>query len=202
MAENTFREGVIYHGPGKSLPDFTCISDLCAALHINVNELLSGEQLSDHNYSQKAEETLMTLMKDNEKNKKGGIIQIVLGTILVLATFSLMFCSTINGISGLLRFPIYFIDFGSLLFPALLCIAAVLLSGKRSKQDILHLLNQILIPTGAIISIVSFVLVLGLLDLPEDISVIGPNLAVAVLSLLYTICGKVIVVIWMERKGW
>jgi hypothetical protein len=111
-------------------------------LHINVNELLSGEQLSDHNYSQKAEETLLTL----------------------------------------------------------LCLAAILICGKHSKQDILHLLNQILIPIGAIISIVSFILVLCLLDLPDGIGTIGPNLAVAVLSLLYAICAKVVVVIWIERK--
>jgi DNA-binding XRE family transcriptional regulator len=186
---------------GKSLPDLTCIPDLCAALHINVNELLSGERLSDHNYSIKAEETLMTLMKENEKQKKGGLIQAVLGVLLLLTTFSLMFCTTVNGISGLLQFPFHLLDFYSLLFLLLLCLAAILICGKRSKSDILHLLNQILIPIGAIISIVSFVMVLSLLDLPDGISSIGPNLAVAVLSLLYAICGKVVVVIWIERAG-
>lgn len=39
---------------------------LCNLLGINVNELLSGEKLSDEEYQRKAEENMMTLVKKNE----------------------------------------------------------------------------------------------------------------------------------------
>ena len=39
---------------------------LCNLLGINVNELLSGEKISADGYQQKAEENMMTLVKENE----------------------------------------------------------------------------------------------------------------------------------------
>ena len=36
----------------------------------SVNKLLSGERLTDESYSEKADENIMTLMKENECNKK------------------------------------------------------------------------------------------------------------------------------------
>ena len=55
---------------GRSMPDNSILLELCQVLDINVNELLSGEKLSDDNYHGKAEENMMTLMKETEKHKK------------------------------------------------------------------------------------------------------------------------------------
>ena len=49
---------------GKGLPELSGIQLLCKSLEINVNELLSGEKLAEDTYSNRAEENMMTLMKD------------------------------------------------------------------------------------------------------------------------------------------
>lgn len=41
---------------GKGLPDISTMVSLCELLEINVNELLSGEDLAEDAYSRKAEE--------------------------------------------------------------------------------------------------------------------------------------------------
>ncbi|MDE6024090.1 MAG: helix-turn-helix domain-containing protein [Lachnospiraceae bacterium] len=51
---------------GKGLPEVQFMIPLCDLLGINVNELLSGEKLSADEYPKKAEENIMTLVKENE----------------------------------------------------------------------------------------------------------------------------------------
>ena len=53
---------------GNSVPDTAILNSLCEALDISVNELLSGEKLPVENYSMKAEENMMNLLKQNEDN--------------------------------------------------------------------------------------------------------------------------------------
>lgn len=183
---------------GKSLPDMSYLPDLCGCLKVNVNELLSAERLSVHDYSAKAEETIMELMKENEKTKKGNIIQMVIGALLILLAVFLLFVSTEDGLSGLVQFPLYLIDLPSAIFVVLLAGGAVLLSGKRDKTGILSLLNRILVPIGAIVSLISVMIMLAKLD---DVTYIGPNLAVAILSLFYALCAKVVVAVLLERKS-
>ena len=54
---------------GNSLPDTSVLVSLCKALDISVNELLSCEKIPPEDYSKKAEENIMTLMKENEEQK-------------------------------------------------------------------------------------------------------------------------------------
>ena len=51
---------------GKGLPEVQFMIPLCDLLGINVNELLSGEKLSADEYQKKAEENMVTLVKENE----------------------------------------------------------------------------------------------------------------------------------------
>ena len=55
---------------GKGMPEVSLMLPLCNALKINVNELLSGEKLSDNNYHEKAEENVMNLIREKEESKK------------------------------------------------------------------------------------------------------------------------------------
>lgn len=55
---------------GNGLPEMSSIPVLCEALGINMNELLSGERLAEKVYSAKAEENMLTLMKETEVHKK------------------------------------------------------------------------------------------------------------------------------------
>lgn len=55
---------------GKGLPEVSLMLQLCETLNINVNDLLSGENVSDIDYQKKAEENMMKLIKENKENKK------------------------------------------------------------------------------------------------------------------------------------
>ena len=71
---------------GRSMPDNSILFELCKILDINVNELLSGEKLSDDNYHGKAEENMMTLMKEKQKDGRvNAIAGLVLGVLFILA---------------------------------------------------------------------------------------------------------------------
>lgn len=55
---------------GKGLPDVSIMIELCNILGINVNELLSGERLSEENYKEKANENIVSMIKVADKNRK------------------------------------------------------------------------------------------------------------------------------------
>ena len=55
---------------GAGLPDVSLMLPLCEALEISVNELLTGEKLTDADYKKKAEVTIMNLVQENKENKK------------------------------------------------------------------------------------------------------------------------------------
>ncbi len=52
------------------MPEISSVMPLCQILQINVNELLSGERLPEHDYSRKAEENIMNLIQETEQTKK------------------------------------------------------------------------------------------------------------------------------------
>lgn len=69
---------------GKGMPDSSIMLELCQKLHINVNELLSGERLKSENYQEKVNENIVSITKEAEKNKKIKNIIIIIFLILVL----------------------------------------------------------------------------------------------------------------------
>ena len=75
---------------GKGLPEVSLMLPLCQALHITVNDLLSGEKVQPADYQKKAEENMMDLMKENQENKKYMVLTVICGTITVIAVVSLV----------------------------------------------------------------------------------------------------------------
>ncbi len=75
---------------GKGLPKVSLMLPLCNTLHITVNDLLSGERVSEANYQKKAEENMMNLIKENEENKKKMALSIICGMITIIAVCSLI----------------------------------------------------------------------------------------------------------------
>ena len=63
---------------------------LCASLDITVNDLLSGERVSDANYQKKAEKNMMDLMKENEENKRWMLLSVICAVITVIAVCALV----------------------------------------------------------------------------------------------------------------
>lgn len=71
---------------GNGLPEVSLMLPLCDILGISVNELLSGEIIKDIDYKMKAEENMMSLLKEKEENKKKLKLSFLVG-VPATATF-------------------------------------------------------------------------------------------------------------------
>ena len=69
-ALNVSHQAVSKWETGKSMPDASIILELCALLHINVNELFTGERLDMERYKETAEEHLLELRRQEELSNK------------------------------------------------------------------------------------------------------------------------------------
>lgn len=75
---------------GNGLPEVSLMLPLCEKLDINVNELLSGECLSETQYFEKAENNMLDLMKDRTSAKTKVIVTAVSTTITILSVLALI----------------------------------------------------------------------------------------------------------------
>ena len=55
---------------GNGFPEISLLLPLCNELEITVNELLSGERVSEEDYRKKAEENMVNLVKEAQESKK------------------------------------------------------------------------------------------------------------------------------------
>lgn len=181
---------------GNSMPDISYLESLCNSLGISVNELLSGQCLSGESYSEKAEENIMTLMKENENNRKEGITKIVLGILLAFLSVALLIV-TCGGLSGLVYFWAYFMDGPGLIVYAMLCVAVVMLSGKKTGVGKLEVLKKTAIPNGALLSLIQLIMMWHRLD---DLAAVGPAVSVATLVMIYGIVTYLVVTMILTRS--
>lgn len=166
---------------GNGLPDVTRLKPLCDALKVSMNELVAGEDIGDEVLSQKTEENIMGLIKENETQKKNGKILYIIGTVLVIAVICLLGISQ-DG-SSIEAVGSYF-DITSILFITLFISVGVFLSKDKTKKGIWTMIQKMSIPSACFISLFSIVLMLLNLDAPSKI---GPALAAAILTPLYGI---------------
>lgn len=75
---------------GSGLPDVSLMLPLCGALEINVNELLTGERLIDADYKKKAEDNMMSLIKEREENKKRMFYSAVTGLTCIFSFIAIL----------------------------------------------------------------------------------------------------------------
>ena len=75
---------------GKGLPEASLMLPLCEALHMTVNDLLTGEKVSPSEYQKNAEENMMGLLKENEENKKRMALSVICGVITIIAVCALV----------------------------------------------------------------------------------------------------------------
>ncbi len=77
---------------GRSLPDSSIMLELCEALDISVNELLTGEVLEMETYNKQAEENLIQMIKEKEESDKRLLnLKIVLGITGTLFLLAMLF---------------------------------------------------------------------------------------------------------------
>jgi len=65
---------------GRNMPDLSLFKPLCLELDITINELLSGEKLSEEEYQEKFEENILNTIdySTNKLNKYNGLISLIL----------------------------------------------------------------------------------------------------------------------------
>lgn len=178
---------------GNGLPDITRVKDLCIALEINVNELLSGEALSDSEYSLKAEENIMALIKDNEKQKSNNRVQYIVGAVLA----PILMCLLGIGISGAsVQSVSYYVDPTAFLYILAFLAVSVFLGKDKSAKGILTTIQKLVIPIGVFIAIFEAVFMLGNIS---DLSAIGPLLVLTLLVPFYSIGIYIIVTIVLQN---
>lgn len=73
---------------GKSLPDASLMLELCYLLDINVNELLTGERISQDDYQRKAEENMVQIIKKTTKSVEEKTITIMLSISVFIITIA------------------------------------------------------------------------------------------------------------------
>lgn len=174
---------------GNSLPDISALSELCAVLEISVNELLAGEKLPPHVYSEKAEENMMSLLKENETNRKSIGKQRLIGGILSLIVLLILLFTSLCGVNKI--HITWFMDLPTLLFLILACLVTVLFSGAKGVYAVTGVIQKTLIPASAALCMFSAVIVLAGL---EDPATLGPNLCVLLLTPLYALVAYLILI--------
>lgn len=74
---------------GNGFPEVSLLIPLCSELDITVNELLSGERVSEEQYRKKAEDNMVNLVKEAQENKKKIILSVMVGILTILAAVPL-----------------------------------------------------------------------------------------------------------------
>lgn len=75
---------------GKGLPEVSLMLPLCSQLDITVNDLLSGERVSETDYKKKAEENMMNLVQEAQESKKKIVLSSMTAGITLIAPVTLI----------------------------------------------------------------------------------------------------------------
>ena len=78
---------------GNGFPEMSLLLPLCNELDITVNELLSGERVSEEDYRKKAEENMVKLVKEAQENKKKMILSAMVSILVIVASTPLFVLS-------------------------------------------------------------------------------------------------------------
>ena len=70
---------------GNGFPEVSLLLPLCEELDVTVNELLTGERVSEEDYRKKAEENMVNLVKEAQESKKNSSTGIFIGMGVVIA---------------------------------------------------------------------------------------------------------------------
>lgn len=75
---------------GNGLPEVALMMPLCEALQISVNELLSGELLTEKGYRDHAEKIIMDLMKEKQHSKKMILLEFVVVILMMISSITMI----------------------------------------------------------------------------------------------------------------
>lgn len=70
---------------GKGYPDVNSLVALSQLFEVSVNEILSGERSSSEDISKKADENIITIIKENKRRRKGQLLATVIFAVFFFA---------------------------------------------------------------------------------------------------------------------
>ena len=102
---------------GKAMPDSSVMLELCDALKITVNDLLSGEVVTMDNYNKELENNLLDMIKQKEQADKRLLsVEVFIGITATIVLFALIFVAAFIQMETWLKISL--IVFGFILFLA------------------------------------------------------------------------------------
>lgn len=87
---NVTRQAVSKWENGNGFPEASLLLPLCNELEITVNELLTGERISQQNYKKKAEENMVNMIREKEENKQKILLTTMIGVISTITFVTLL----------------------------------------------------------------------------------------------------------------
>ena len=109
---------------GNGFPEVSLLLPLCNELEITVNELLSGERVSEEDYRKKAEENMVNLVREAQESKKKIILSAIVVGLTIIAALPLIMISGMLGMENWLRVTLIII--GGVVFFGGIAVACVL----------------------------------------------------------------------------
>lgn len=109
---------------GNGFPEVSLLLPLCNELEITVNELLSGERVSEEDYRKKAEENMVNLVREAQESKKKIILSAIVAGLTIIAALPLFMISGMLEMENWLRVTIIII--GGVVFFGGIAVACVL----------------------------------------------------------------------------
>lgn len=112
---------------GKSMPDASIMLPLCDILGITVNELLSGEDLTQEEAQEKADENLLALRRKDERAVRWNrVTAIALSALMLVGMLTCLICDL--SVSGTLTWSL--VPVSSILYAWMVIVPAMLMGGK------------------------------------------------------------------------
>lgn len=74
---------------GNGFPEVSLLLPLCEELDVTVNELLTGERVSEEDYRKKAEENMVNLVKEAQESKKKITLSVMVIVLTLIAAIPL-----------------------------------------------------------------------------------------------------------------
>ncbi len=78
---------------GNGFPEVSLLLPLCNELDITVNELLSGQRVSEDDYRKKAEENMVNLVREAQESRKKIIMSAMVALLVIVAAVPLFVIS-------------------------------------------------------------------------------------------------------------
>ena len=94
---------------GNGFPEVSLLLPLCNELEITLNELLSGERVSEEDYRKKAEENMVNLVREAQESKKKIILSAIVAGLTIIAALPLFMISGMLEMENWLRVTIIII---------------------------------------------------------------------------------------------